>query len=779
MPSVQTKLNVSYPTDPLELEADRIADQVVRASDPLVQANPPPIRSASSAVGAAKSIVSRKCEECESEEIVQAERDGSEPTASPPGVADKIQLLQSSPGITLPQSSRALMESRLGRDFGDVRVHDDDSAHVLAHSLQAHAFTVGNHIAFAEGRYRPSSPEGVRLLAHELVHTVQQGASPLGAFGGRGSLPAISRTASPAIQRFGDVSKIPGGLPCAPATDPSGGENKPPPGGQSFRFGLGSSVLSGPDRQRLSAIAAAWHAGGGTTRVRVDGYASTDGTQQRNWALSCERARTVVGELQKPSDRTPGVAPSAIEELAHGETTEFSERSLAANRRALVTLSGPVSPSSPSGPPTGDDDFPACPLSPEMQAPVDILPDLAGPVLALGEGSANSPRFANQGGDLATRELSQTTREVCEAKANAPMVVGTGIPFKDLIINLAEGDRVEVLQRIATVLCDGTPTVWVKGKVLTGKQAGKVGFIREVFLRNCKLEGATPPSGPKTFRFRTLAVSYLSCAPCNPFTDDGTLAHSPPSNEPAKGSSYRMIHWVDHEMTTLDGEKVEASSVKIIDQGDDVGETGYCGKKAKGVIVKSERGKPQFPRKKGKKDIEGVRFEMTLHARVNADVPATLPDAPCGPLGKNPKIPFIGNTFQSEVFADGTKQSRFTDATRYPFQYLYDDKKLKMAGGKPVSPQVNYDEWATSTGEPRFKIDTGLSALRIACCNGGGPGSFDSECKAKCNAGFSEPLPGETVRCFKNGAILAAKDCAKACSAVGAEDCQNERAANP
>jgi len=66
------------------------------------------------------------------------------------------------------------MESHLGGDFGSVRVHTDSVAAESAKALGASAYTVGNHIAFAPNRYQPGTPGGTRLLAHELVHVVQQ-----------------------------------------------------------------------------------------------------------------------------------------------------------------------------------------------------------------------------------------------------------------------------------------------------------------------------------------------------------------------------------------------------------------------------------------------------------------------------------------------------------------------------------------------------------------------------------------------------------------------------
>lgn len=66
------------------------------------------------------------------------------------------------------------MENELGSDFGDVRVHTGPSADSLAGRLDAVAFTMRNDIFFARGRYSPGTREGDRLLAHELVHVIQQ-----------------------------------------------------------------------------------------------------------------------------------------------------------------------------------------------------------------------------------------------------------------------------------------------------------------------------------------------------------------------------------------------------------------------------------------------------------------------------------------------------------------------------------------------------------------------------------------------------------------------------
>ncbi len=81
------------------------------------------------------------------------------------------------PGKPLGVAVRREMEQRFGHDFGDVRVHDDLQASTATRLLDAEAFTSGTDIVFGEGRYRPEVGSGRWLIAHELVHTLQQGAS--------------------------------------------------------------------------------------------------------------------------------------------------------------------------------------------------------------------------------------------------------------------------------------------------------------------------------------------------------------------------------------------------------------------------------------------------------------------------------------------------------------------------------------------------------------------------------------------------------------------------
>jgi hypothetical protein len=160
--AIQAKLAVGQVNDPLEHEADRVADQVMRMSDPApsIATEPPQIN--------------RKCTACEEEEKSTLQTK-SAATAKPVGEAPAIvhEALRS-PGQPLDARARDFLEPRFSRGFGAVRVHSDPVANQSAERIGALAYTAGHHIAFAAGRYAPSSVDGLKLIAHELAHVTQQ-----------------------------------------------------------------------------------------------------------------------------------------------------------------------------------------------------------------------------------------------------------------------------------------------------------------------------------------------------------------------------------------------------------------------------------------------------------------------------------------------------------------------------------------------------------------------------------------------------------------------------
>jgi Domain of unknown function (DUF4157) len=151
---------ISSPDDPSEIEAERVANQVMRMTDdgggpPRISARP------FTSIGRASTVLNAG--------------------GSGANVGSIVAGGTSSGGRSLDPGTRSLMESRFGRDFGHVRVHTGADAAHSAQALHALAYTTGHHIVFGHGRYAPASDEGQHLLAHELTHTVQQDRGTTGA----------------------------------------------------------------------------------------------------------------------------------------------------------------------------------------------------------------------------------------------------------------------------------------------------------------------------------------------------------------------------------------------------------------------------------------------------------------------------------------------------------------------------------------------------------------------------------------------------------------------
>src|ERR1035441_539063 len=162
------------------------------------------------------------------------------PGEAPPIVRETLD----SPGQTLDPQTRSFFESRFGHDFSGVRIHADAHASQSARAVNALAYTVGRDIAFAPGRFAPSTTEGRRLLAHELAHTLQQPGSGHSAAPRSGPLPVAHSNATEeqqadalASRALGDPVPNAAAGPAAPrtvrrATDPtSPAPAATPPGG--------------------------------------------------------------------------------------------------------------------------------------------------------------------------------------------------------------------------------------------------------------------------------------------------------------------------------------------------------------------------------------------------------------------------------------------------------------------------------------------------------------------------------------------------------------------
>jgi outer membrane protein OmpA-like peptidoglycan-associated protein len=331
---VQPTLRIGSPGDAFEREAERVADTVMRMPG--------------SAVGdstACRHVVQRKCSACADEaRAAAANRDDEEKTgarSAPRGIGapawlnSALDALDGS-GRPLAGQTRSFFESRMGHDFGNVRVHTGTRADGLARSVQARAFTWGNHIVFGAGEYAEGTSAGGHLLAHELTHTIQQGAAapmpgrdaeaaaPLGIHG------MTRRAGVQQLQRFCRDLAAPPAMTC------NIGAASPANPGTFVEFGQNSSALTPAAQATVQSVAAVWRAGGGVDVLTVHGFASIEGQETLNCPLSCDRAEAVKAELVAPANGVPAVN---VQTVAHGETDEFSA-SLPPNRRAVITTTG-------------------------------------------------------------------------------------------------------------------------------------------------------------------------------------------------------------------------------------------------------------------------------------------------------------------------------------------------------------------------------------------------------------------------------------------------------
>jgi hypothetical protein len=151
-------LTVSSPGDASEREAVSVASQVMRIPEGGTQARP-----AIDGV-AGDGVVSR----------ADAPTQPAMNAAARPDALSTAAIQDAMPqGVPLSASVRGFMEPRFGVSFEQVRIHTDQRAASLSAGLHANAFTVGQHIFFAQDAYRPDEPAGRELIAHELTHTLQ------------------------------------------------------------------------------------------------------------------------------------------------------------------------------------------------------------------------------------------------------------------------------------------------------------------------------------------------------------------------------------------------------------------------------------------------------------------------------------------------------------------------------------------------------------------------------------------------------------------------------
>lgn len=209
-PTVQTKLSMGKPGDKYEVEADKMADQVVnnKSGDGAIQkkegeeeVQQKPLASQITPLiqkmGASEEENTQaKLQRKEDEEPVQAKEEeevqakGEEEEVQAKGEEEEVQakantrhqkgssiegkLKKGSGGQQMDSATKAEMEHGFGADFSQVNIHTDGEAQKMSEEIGAQVFTHGNDIYFNKDKYDPNSEKGKHLLAHELTHTIQQ-----------------------------------------------------------------------------------------------------------------------------------------------------------------------------------------------------------------------------------------------------------------------------------------------------------------------------------------------------------------------------------------------------------------------------------------------------------------------------------------------------------------------------------------------------------------------------------------------------------------------------
>jgi hypothetical protein len=179
---LQSVTRVSSTHDPAEKEAESTAKRILRMPAPEAGVAEPGLRRKADTIHRTPGSpsIARFAHSVQlMRERVAAPliaRQAEAPATVAPEVSAQISGSQAG-GTPLPPSVRQFMEPRFGADFSHVRIHTGEGAATLSRQLGAQAFTVGGHVYFGQDRFRPESSEGRELIAHELTHTIQQGAA--------------------------------------------------------------------------------------------------------------------------------------------------------------------------------------------------------------------------------------------------------------------------------------------------------------------------------------------------------------------------------------------------------------------------------------------------------------------------------------------------------------------------------------------------------------------------------------------------------------------------
>ena len=266
---LQTKLTVNQPGDVFEQEADRVAEAAMSGGPALENA----VSDESASANLQRACAcGGTCDDCQRKvDVVQRATPGS--AAREANAPPIVHQVLRSPGRPLDTATRTFMESRLGADFSDVRVHTDSLAAESAGSINALAYTVGRDVVFGPGQFTSGNQVRQRLLAHELAHVIQQD---------RGGATRVQRVCSKS-----DLGPPPTECHLDHSLTPSTSR---------YLFNVDCDDFAPGEEARLAKDAAAF---GAKSTVNILGLASSDGPAKLNDTLSCLRADKAVAVVKR------------------------------------------------------------------------------------------------------------------------------------------------------------------------------------------------------------------------------------------------------------------------------------------------------------------------------------------------------------------------------------------------------------------------------------------------------------------------------------------------
>ena len=177
--SIQTKLTVGTPGDKYEQEADTMVAKVMAMPDSAIQQQPiqRQRRTETEALGRQTEVnlIAPPVQRSLQEEIQMKsgmQRASDESIQASSSIESRLASSKGG-GSSLPDNVRSFMEPRFGADFSSIKLHTDSNAVQMNKELGAQAFARASDIYYGAGK----SPGNNELTAHELTHTIQQGAA--------------------------------------------------------------------------------------------------------------------------------------------------------------------------------------------------------------------------------------------------------------------------------------------------------------------------------------------------------------------------------------------------------------------------------------------------------------------------------------------------------------------------------------------------------------------------------------------------------------------------